>query len=137
MILKPTFDVEVAEPEIFNPDTVVVPKPVFEIVRKLRVEEPTTNANVVDERFDVSTARRAHGVVLPIPTAVRCTPPAPSDSPKRVRSASPSRFALKLFTTPLLDDAVTGISVQVTMPESASKLMLPRARFWIEVMPDE
>jgi hypothetical protein len=80
-MLKPTFDVEVAEPEIARPESVVVPLPVFEIVRKLRVDDPTTNAKVVDERFDVSTANRAHGVVDPIPTPVRCTPPAPSDSP--------------------------------------------------------
>ncbi len=80
VMLKPTFDVEVAVPEIARPDSVVVPLPVFEIVRKFFVDEPTTNAKVVEERFEVSTARRAHGVVVPMPTPVRCTPPAPSDS---------------------------------------------------------
>ncbi len=35
VILKPTFDVEVARPEMFNPLTVVVPKPEPEISNAL------------------------------------------------------------------------------------------------------
>ena len=41
--LKPTLDVDVAEPETVNPDKVVVPKPIDETESCVAVLEPTTN----------------------------------------------------------------------------------------------
>ena len=47
-MLKPTFEVEVADPEILSPVRVVVPKPVDEIDRGEAVT-PVVEANVVAE----------------------------------------------------------------------------------------
>ncbi len=65
--LNPTFDVEVAEPEILKPERVVVPKPAAE-----------TRTAVEDALFTISKrftslappqiVVRAYGVVVPIPT---------------------------------------------------------------------
>ena len=43
VILNPTLDVDVAEPEMFRPLSVVVPKPEFETVIHGLVVDPTYN----------------------------------------------------------------------------------------------
>src|SRR3989338_5122665 len=65
-MLRPTFDVDVAEPEIFNPESVVVPKPRDETESCVEVDEPTTKPT----EFPATglTASRADGVVVPTPT---------------------------------------------------------------------
>ena len=68
--LKPTFDVDVAEPEIVSPESVVVPKPVVETVRN--GVAPTRNAPEINELVVVALVEvefvktPVFGVVLPI-----------------------------------------------------------------------
>ena len=61
----PTLDVEVAEPEMFNPERVVVPKPSDETESCVAVDEPTTKP--IESPATGLTARRAEGVVVPTP----------------------------------------------------------------------
>ncbi len=63
--LKPTLDVDVAWPEMFKPDSVVVPKPVFETCSHGAVVLPThsENASPATELTD----NRADGVDVPTP----------------------------------------------------------------------
>ena len=66
MILNPTLDVEVAEPEMFRPERVVVPKPTDETESCVAVDEPTTNPTVSPAIG--LTPNRANGVDDEIPT---------------------------------------------------------------------
>ena len=65
----PTLDVEVAEPVIVRPDSVVVPKPELDTVSHGAVVEPTQNEKFVPATE--STASVAAGVVVPTPTLPR------------------------------------------------------------------
>ena len=63
--MKPTFEVEVADPEIFKPERVVVPKPSEETESCVAVDEPTTNPT--ESPAIGLTDRRANGEVEEIP----------------------------------------------------------------------
>ena len=64
--LNPTLDVEVAEPAIVRPDSVVVPNPELETLSHGAVVEPTHSEKFVPDIESI--ARVADGVVVPIPT---------------------------------------------------------------------
>ena len=64
--LKPTFEVEVAEPETVRPESVVVPKPVAEI-RSAVVEAEVTASNILPV-VSPHAVRRAYGVLVPTPS---------------------------------------------------------------------
>lgn len=67
--LKPTLEVEVAEPSMVRPESVVVPKPLPAILRKLVAfdEDATWKTGFVCPA-DACTASVAYGLVVPIPT---------------------------------------------------------------------
>ena len=65
-IENPTLEVEVAWPEIFNPESVVVPKPIDETESCVAVDEPTTKPTVSPPSG--LTDRRANGEDVPTPT---------------------------------------------------------------------
>ena len=74
VMLNPTFDVEVAEPEMFKPERVVVPKPVDEtdrnevfVVPAALVDEATEKSAVFVLPNGLNTPRDAVGVVEPMP----------------------------------------------------------------------
>jgi len=69
VILKPTLEVEVAEPEIDKPESVVVPNPEFDTRSHGAVVEPTQREKFVPATE--STASVAAGVVVAIPRAPR------------------------------------------------------------------
>ena len=65
-MLNPTLDVEVAEPEMFRPDNVVVPNPELETRNHGAVVEPTHSENASpDTEF---TESRAAGDDVPTPS---------------------------------------------------------------------
>jgi hypothetical protein len=64
--LKPTFEVEVAEPEMSKPERVVVPKPVAETERRVVEAEETTSKAL--PTVLPHTDNRAYGEVVPTPT---------------------------------------------------------------------
>jgi hypothetical protein len=67
--LKPTFEVDVAEPEIVRPESVVVPNPSPATVRNLVVlDDDATSKTGFDCDELACTASRAYGVVVPTPT---------------------------------------------------------------------
>ena len=66
VMLNPTLDVLVAEPEMLSPERVVVPKPPLETVNHGAVVEPTQNEKA--SPATESIARRAAGVVVPTPS---------------------------------------------------------------------
>ena len=66
MMFTPTLDVLVADPEIVRPDSVVVPKPELETRNHGAVVDPTQNEKA--SPATESIARRAAGVVVPIPS---------------------------------------------------------------------
>lgn len=66
MIFQPTFEVEVAKPKIFNPESVVVPNPEFETLSHGRVVEPTHKEKL--SPATEFTASLAAGDVVPTPT---------------------------------------------------------------------
>ena len=64
--LKPTFEVEVAWPEIFNPDTVVVPNPVAETVSA--DDDALVTASRIFPVVPPQIVVLEYGVDVPIPT---------------------------------------------------------------------
>ncbi len=64
--LNPTLDVDVAWPEMFRPDSVVVPNPIDDTESCVAVDEPTTKP-IVSPAIGL-TDRRPNGVVDEIPT---------------------------------------------------------------------
>ena len=66
VMLKPMFEVDVANPEIFKPERVVVPKPIEETESCVAVDEPTTNP--IESPAIGLTERRANGEDEEIPT---------------------------------------------------------------------
>ncbi len=74
VMLKPTLDVEVAEPETVRPESVVVPKPVAETDRKLVFVDPAVLVDEAIEKSDVFESPYClkmktfeRGVVVPMP----------------------------------------------------------------------
>ena len=65
-IFSPTLEVVVAEPRIFNPESVVVPKPIEETESWVAVVEPTTKPT--DSPACGETEKRARSDVVDIPT---------------------------------------------------------------------
>ena len=65
VMLKPTLAVVVADAEMFNPETVVVPKPIDETDNCVAVDEPTTNPMV--SPASGLTDKRPFGDVVPTP----------------------------------------------------------------------
>lgn len=73
--MKPTLDVDVAEPEMSSPERVVVPKPVDETERNDKlvvlaafVDDETLNSVVFVFPYDLNAERIELGVVVPTPT---------------------------------------------------------------------
>jgi hypothetical protein len=69
VILNPTFEVEVADPEIVRPDSVVVPKPELDTVNHGFVVLPTHSEKLSPATELIATV--PDGVVVPIPTLPR------------------------------------------------------------------
>ena len=79
----------------------------------------------LEERVEVADPRTksmAVGVVVPMPTPILFTPPSPLDREYAVRIGVPPILTVKLSTVPVAALEVTGISTQVTSPESVSKV---------------
>jgi hypothetical protein len=66
VMLIPTFDVVVAEPEMLRPDTVVVPKPVAD-TRSAVVDAEFATSNKFVSFTPPNTVKRAYGVDVPMP----------------------------------------------------------------------
>ena len=81
--LKPTFEVDVADPETVRPVKVVVPKPVLETLRNLvAFDEEATSKTGFDWEAVACTASVAKGEVVamptsPVPLIINWFPPVP------------------------------------------------------------
>src|SRR3989338_2506815 len=98
-MLKPTFEVEVARPEIFNPERVVVPKPSEETESCVPVDEPTRNPT--ESPVMGLTERRANGEVEATPNFppyVNVLVAVPPNSAKLAEKAVDEALALNLWS---------------------------------------
>lgn len=109
--LKPTLDVDVAWPEMFKPDRVVVPKPIEDTESCVAVDEPTTNP--YESPAIGLTASRANGVDVP-------TPSFPVASTRSISVPPPNDPSLLIVNTALL--SLLFVSSQILNAPSAPTL---------------
>ncbi len=118
-MLKPTFEVEVAEPAIVRPETVVVPKPELETLSHGAVVEPTQSEKA--SPATESTESRALGEVVPIPnlpSVVRVVVAVPPNCAKLAESSDDDalvkycRADQKLVSPRRVDEANVHVDVE-------------------------